>query len=404
MGARILVADDSVTIQKVVELTFSKEDFTLVQARNGEEAIRKAKETRPDIILLDLVMPDKNGYEVCAALRAEPALRTTPIILLAGTFEAFDASRGAEAGANDFITKPFESQTLIGKVKQLLFTRTVDGASAAARKMAAPAEVSVPKPTKEPAQAAPPPEPPKMKAPVVPQTAAAMPDDPWQLLAGEPSVASQAPAPLPPSQPLPVEEPVVVVPPLEAVTEPAAPEPVAEYGMIDLSAAAPAEATAPEPRGGPVEQIDLPDALSLDDLLVSEPEVASQLPPIAAEPVPQVSGPVFELPGDDMPLLPMVEAGKGEPPPVELEALVAPPRAQEPPPVSAAPAAALPDLTEMRQEVASRVAHDLTRELSQKLVERFEKIVWEVVPDLAEILITREIERIRRVAEGDKSL
>ena len=90
MAARILVADDSVTIQKVVELTFSKEGFVLVQARSGEEAIRKAKEERPDLVLLDLVMPDKNGYEVCAALRAEPTLRAVPIILLAGTFEAFD--------------------------------------------------------------------------------------------------------------------------------------------------------------------------------------------------------------------------------------------------------------------------------------------------------------------------
>ena len=82
MGARILVADDSVTIQKVVELTFSKEDFVLTQARNGEEAIRKAKEMRPDLVLLDLVMPDMNGYDVCAALRTEPALRSVPIILL----------------------------------------------------------------------------------------------------------------------------------------------------------------------------------------------------------------------------------------------------------------------------------------------------------------------------------
>ncbi|HEX9899410.1 MAG TPA: response regulator, partial [Candidatus Methylomirabilis sp.] len=70
MGARILVADDSVTIQKVVELTFSKEDFVLIPVRSGEEAIRKAKEVQPDLILLDLVMPDKNGYEVCTALRA----------------------------------------------------------------------------------------------------------------------------------------------------------------------------------------------------------------------------------------------------------------------------------------------------------------------------------------------
>src|SRR5512136_223420 len=123
MGARILVADDSVTIQKVVELTFSKEDFVLTQARNGDEAIRKAKEMRPDLILLDLVMPDMNGYDVCAALRSEPA------ILLAGTFESFDQQRGSQAGASDFVTKPFESQVLVGKVKQLLFARSLETAA-----------------------------------------------------------------------------------------------------------------------------------------------------------------------------------------------------------------------------------------------------------------------------------
>jgi len=129
MGARILVADDSVTIQKVVELTFSREDYELIPARSGEEAIRKAREMRPDLMLIDLVMPDKNGYEVCRTLREDPLLRTTPIILLAGTFETFDKGEGLKVGANDFVTKPFESQTLIGKVKQLLAGQ---GASAAA--------------------------------------------------------------------------------------------------------------------------------------------------------------------------------------------------------------------------------------------------------------------------------
>ncbi|HXZ44903.1 MAG TPA: response regulator, partial [archaeon] len=151
MAARILVADDSVTIQKVVELTFSKEDFVLVQARSGEEAIRRAKEERPDLVLLDLVMPDKNGYEVCAALRAEPMLRMVPIILLTGTFEAFDKDKGIQAGADDFITKPFESQLLISKVKQLLFTKRVDvsptGAPTGPGKAIPPKEAPRPAPT-----------------------------------------------------------------------------------------------------------------------------------------------------------------------------------------------------------------------------------------------------------------
>ncbi|MGH7408677.1 MAG: response regulator, partial [Candidatus Methylomirabilales bacterium] len=125
MASRILVADDSVTIQKVVELTFSKEDFQIVPARSGAEAIRKAREERPDLMLIDLVMPDKSGYEVCETLRKDPLLKDVPIILLTGTFDAFDKNEGARVGANDFVTKPFESQNLISKVKQLLFTSSM---------------------------------------------------------------------------------------------------------------------------------------------------------------------------------------------------------------------------------------------------------------------------------------
>ncbi len=240
MAARILVADDSVTIQKVVELAFSKEDFVLVQARSGEEAIRKAKEVRPDLALLDLVMPDKNGYEVCAALRAEPMLRTMPIILLAGTFEAFDKSKGIQAGANDFVTKPFESQVLISKVKQLLFSKTVNmvptAAPAGPGKAAPPKEVPRPAPTTaappppgispRPSPApglprgetpgirhnAPPPAPtPPLGAMVGPPgssgTLASSPAVPAPGTAGPPTAASSAPAPttvgLPPESPGP---------------------------------------------------------------------------------------------------------------------------------------------------------------------------------------------------------
>lgn len=131
MEARILVADDSVTIQKVVELTFSKENFELIPARSGEEAIRKAKEMRPDLMLIDTVMPDKSGYEVCRILRADPLLKDVPVIFLPGTFEAFDRAEAIMVGANDFVTKPFESQVLISKVKQLLFAKRAAAVEAA---------------------------------------------------------------------------------------------------------------------------------------------------------------------------------------------------------------------------------------------------------------------------------
>ncbi len=123
MGARILVADDSVTIQTAVQLTFSREDVELIPARSGEEAIRKAKERSPDLMLLDTVMPDTSGYEVCRALKADPGMRDLPVILLAGPFEEGAASKGQMVEASDVITKPFESQILIARVKQLLAAR-----------------------------------------------------------------------------------------------------------------------------------------------------------------------------------------------------------------------------------------------------------------------------------------
>ena len=90
MPKNLLLADDSITIQKVVGITFQNEDYKVTSVDNGEDAINKARELRPDIILADVVMPRKNGYEVCETVKADAALRGIPVLLLAGTFEAFD--------------------------------------------------------------------------------------------------------------------------------------------------------------------------------------------------------------------------------------------------------------------------------------------------------------------------
>ena len=125
MAKKILLADDSVTIQKVVSITLAHEDFDLVIVDNGAKAVAKAKEVRPDVILLDVMMPDKDGYQVCQEIKATSELSNIPIILLTGTFEPFDADRAAEVGADDFIKKPFESHTLINKVKVMAAKRGV---------------------------------------------------------------------------------------------------------------------------------------------------------------------------------------------------------------------------------------------------------------------------------------
>ncbi len=120
MAKKILLADDSITIQKVVELTFSDGDYEVVATNNGARAIEKLADYRPDLILSDIIMPEKNGYEVCEYVKSHPELRHIPVILLTGTFEPFDPDRAEKAGCDAVVTKPFESQSLIQKVEELI--------------------------------------------------------------------------------------------------------------------------------------------------------------------------------------------------------------------------------------------------------------------------------------------
>src|SRR5512142_1417208 len=132
MPKTLLLADDSITIQKVVAITFASEDIRVVSVDNGEDALAKARELKPDVILADVVMPRRNGYELCEAVKADPGLRTVPVLLLAGTFEAFDEARARQAKADGHIAKPFEGQALINKVKELVGGAKAPGAGAPA--------------------------------------------------------------------------------------------------------------------------------------------------------------------------------------------------------------------------------------------------------------------------------
>ncbi|HEX2833550.1 MAG TPA: response regulator [Thermoanaerobaculia bacterium] len=134
MPKKILLADDSITIQKVVELTFSDGDYEVTAVNNGAKALQKLNEMRPDIILSDIIMPEKNGYEVCEYVKSHPEFRNIPVVLLTGTFEPFDPDRAEKAGCDAVVTKPFESQSLIHKVEELI--------SAAGSSAAAPAPVA----------------------------------------------------------------------------------------------------------------------------------------------------------------------------------------------------------------------------------------------------------------------
>ncbi len=119
MSKSLLVADDSLTIRKVIGMVFATEDFQITAVDNGLEAIARARELKPDLVLADVMMPGKSGYEVCEAIKSDLDTQHIPVLLLAGTFEPFDESRARGVRADDYIVKPFESQVLLDKVRTL---------------------------------------------------------------------------------------------------------------------------------------------------------------------------------------------------------------------------------------------------------------------------------------------
>ena len=123
-GRTLLLADDSITIQKVVDLTFADEGVSVVSVSNGREAIERLAEFVPDVVLADVFMPQVNGYEVCEYIKQTEKLKHIPVMLLVGSFEPFDEAEARRVGADDTLTKPFQSiRRLIEKVGLLVSSK-----------------------------------------------------------------------------------------------------------------------------------------------------------------------------------------------------------------------------------------------------------------------------------------
>ena len=120
MSGTILLADDSLTIQKVVELTFADTDYRVVAVSSGDELLDRLADSRPDLIICDVIMPGKDGYEVCQQIKSSSEWLHLPVILLTGTFEPFDRDRAIAAGCSEIITKPFEARKLVDTVERLI--------------------------------------------------------------------------------------------------------------------------------------------------------------------------------------------------------------------------------------------------------------------------------------------
>lgn len=144
MPHTLLLADDSLAIQRVVELTFASEDVRVVAVGDGQQAIERLTSDRPDIVLADIAMPLADGYAVAEFVRSTPATRDIPVLLLAGAFDIVEEARLGASGARGVLVKPFEPHVVISRVKELL------GLAPSAPELAASTEaarlVTVPEP------------------------------------------------------------------------------------------------------------------------------------------------------------------------------------------------------------------------------------------------------------------
>jgi CheY-like chemotaxis protein len=137
MPYKLLLADDSVTIQRVIELTFADEDVQVIAVGDGKQAIERIEADRPDIVLADVGMPERDGYEVAAFVKNTPHLSHIPVLLLTGAFEPVDEKRASDVGCDGVLAKPFEPHMVITRVKELLADASA-GPAARARRMEDP--------------------------------------------------------------------------------------------------------------------------------------------------------------------------------------------------------------------------------------------------------------------------
>ena len=120
MKRRVLVADDDAALRRLIGTTLGNADFELLQAVDGEEALRIAREKQPSLVLLDVNMPRLDGFAVCHELKADPDTAGIKVVLLTARGADADRARGREAGADDYFTKPFSPVQLLNKVYELL--------------------------------------------------------------------------------------------------------------------------------------------------------------------------------------------------------------------------------------------------------------------------------------------
>ncbi|MDH4231934.1 MAG: response regulator [Nitrospirota bacterium] len=334
MAYKLLLADDSITIQKVVELVLAEEDFDIKSVSDGEEALNLLDSFKPDIVLADIEMPKVNGYNLCEKIKMNPATSHVPVILLAGAFEPVDEELAKQVGADDSVIKPFESQELISKINSALTM-----VSAEAEEAVLSGEEEVFEAVEE--------------ADVFAEAAAVVAEG-AEVPGGEG-----------------LEEDLWSMEEIPVAAEEAAEEAVvAEEGLeeaFELEEEAPV--TAPEIEPEPVrEEVGRPvarGAVITGAEMPSKEEFLKQFEKVMAEKVDSVMSDAAIKEALLSSLTPFMKDA--------VEKV----------------------LWEVAPEIAEKVMKEILRSAVSSLTTEVEKVIWETVPDLANTMITREIEKIK---------
>lgn len=430
MPKKILLAEDSLTIQKVFELTFAQSDFALTMVDNGVDAVRLAAEIAPDLVVADVTLPGRNGFEVAGDLSASPSTRGCPVLILSGSLGPFDEESFKSSGAAGVLFKPFESQELIDKVNEMLsaaeaaagavlgetaapgseewdFSDVLEEVEAGHGKAPAPArsdeflagaaatgsvaslgefDISL-----DEIEGSGLPEPP----PAEPAAPSAWPDSP-----AEPQFSAGQPCEDDPAGVTDLSPALAAVEDLEEI------EDLEEMEVIHKESEGPLAIEELQPAGAAPEEL-------LESVLVGDESGFDVCAIDEGEPEAERAGIVEPPPAEEasVPDLEPAYAPRAEPE-EDLEAIA------EPPPEPAAPSAPSVELlaadalreqfSARAREIVEKVATEavekvmwewmgrLSEEFTERIRESVESVAWEVIPKTAEALIREEIARIRQ--------
>ncbi len=451
MPKKLLLADDSVTIQRVIELTFSGEDIQVLAVGDGEAAIASISAEKPDIVLADIGMPKRSGYEVSSFVKNNPEFAHIPVLLLAGAFEPVDDAKAKEARCDGVLVKPFEPQHVIARVRELIGGAKGSPTQSAVQDIPRPAaRLAPPRPVELPKREDRPRVPddlvdvgeadlePRVAAPESPAAAAVVDDslddyfdklDEAFSTVNGPAASSGAPAKIDTRAPRP-DRPVLERD-LDSFDEPAF--------IADLAAefVQPARDAAADPFDfdglAPVELGEALAVPTLDDLLASMPLPATPAPmTFEAPPAPMI----FDTPPAPAIDLPVPLPVAAVPPPIfvappsieprEVTPTLAPGPAFVPAPASDSGAGrsiiaeAFSALFAAEQGepgaipirlgangsapiVTDAMVDDVAKRVIQRLAlgssEQMNGIVKQIVSDVAERLVREEIDRIRNISK-----